>query len=124
MEKTEAAHLAAQPYKGSTCAVVSVRGEPRTESAARVALRTPLAAIQYPLPDPSERTAAMPDWTYADLAKMIDHSLLQPVFTDADLEAGCRVAREYDVASVCIKPYAVRLAAQLLAGSTVAASTT
>jgi deoxyribose-phosphate aldolase len=66
----------------------------------------------------------MPDWTYVALAKMIDHSLLQPTLTDADLEAGCRLAREYNVASVCIKPYAVRLATQHLAGSTVAVGTT
>ncbi len=65
----------------------------------------------------------MPSPTLADLAKMFDHSLLQPVFTDAELERGCLLAREYDVASVCIKPYAVRLAAKLLAGSTVQAST-
>ena len=65
----------------------------------------------------------MPSPTFAELAKMFDHSLLQPVFTDADLEKGCLLAREYDVASVCIKPYAVRLAAKLLAGSTVQAST-
>ncbi|HXG10537.1 MAG TPA: deoxyribose-phosphate aldolase [Gemmataceae bacterium] len=66
----------------------------------------------------------MPDFTYAELAKMLDHSLLQPTLTDAELEAGCRLAREYDVASVCIKPYAVRLAASVLAGSTVAVGTT
>jgi len=66
----------------------------------------------------------MPTWTVTELAKMIDHSLLNPVMTDADLEAGCRLAREYDVASVCIKPYAVRQAAQLLAGSAVAVGTT
>jgi deoxyribose-phosphate aldolase len=55
---------------------------------------------------------------------MFDHSLLQPTLTDADLERGCLLAHEYDVASVCIKPYAVKLAAKLLAGSTVQASTT
>jgi deoxyribose-phosphate aldolase len=66
----------------------------------------------------------MPEFTYADIAKMMDHSLLQQTLTDADLEQGCRVAREYDVASVCIKPYAVRLAAGILAGSTVAVGTT
>src|SRR5436190_11633722 len=66
----------------------------------------------------------MPNFTYADIARMIDHSLLQPTLTDADLEAGCRLAREYEVVSVCIKPYAVRLAADLLAGSTVAVGTT
>src|SRR5947209_7851613 len=66
----------------------------------------------------------MADFTYADIAKMLDHSLLQQTLTDADLEQGCRLARECDVASVCIKPYAVRLAADLLAGSTVAVGTT
>jgi deoxyribose-phosphate aldolase len=66
----------------------------------------------------------MADFTYADIAKMLDHSLLQPQLTDADLEQGCRVAREYDVASVCIKPYAVRQAAGWLAGSAVAVGTT
>ena len=66
----------------------------------------------------------MADLTYADVAKMLDHSLLQPTLTDADLEQGCLLARQYDVASVCIKPYAVRLAAGLLAGSTVAVGTT
>src|SRR5947209_19636139 len=66
----------------------------------------------------------MTEWTCATLAKMIDHSRLQPVLTDAELEQGCRLAREYEVASVCIKPYAVRQAADLLAGSQVAVGTT
>src|SRR6476659_9427374 len=61
--------------------------------------------------------------TRAELAKMFDHSLLQPVLTDADLDRGLAVAVEYDVASVCIKPYAVKRAAKLLHGTTVAAST-
>jgi deoxyribose-phosphate aldolase len=63
-------------------------------------------------------------YTYADVAKMIDHSLLRPVLTAEELEAGCRLAREYDVASVCILPYALGRCAELLAGSTVAPSTT
>src|SRR5436190_24249340 len=66
----------------------------------------------------------MPDFTYPDIAKMIDHSLLQQTLTDAELEEGCRVAREYDVASVCIKPYAVKMEADVLKGSTVAVGTT
>jgi deoxyribose-phosphate aldolase len=66
----------------------------------------------------------MAGFTYTDIAKMLDHSLLQQVLTDADLEQGCRLACDYDVASVCIKPYAVRLAAAVLAGSTVAVGTT
>jgi deoxyribose-phosphate aldolase len=66
----------------------------------------------------------MSAFSYLEIAKMLDHSLLQPVLTDAELEQGCRLARAYEVASVCIKPYAVRLAAKLLAGSSVAVGTT
>jgi deoxyribose-phosphate aldolase len=62
-------------------------------------------------------------YTYSQIAKMIDHSLLNQVLTDQELEAGCRLARDYDVASVCIKPYYCKRCAELLAGSTVAAST-
>ena len=58
--------------------------------------------------------------TLHDLAKMIDHSLLHPTLTDADLKEGCALAVEYDVATVCIKPYAVPDAAEWLAGSDVA----
>ncbi len=61
--------------------------------------------------------------TYLDYAKMIDHSLLQQTMTDADLDAGCLVAREYLVASVCIKPYYVTRCAELLKGSGVFTST-
>jgi len=63
------------------------------------------------------------DYSYLDISKAIDHSLLNPVLTDAELEAGCRLAREYDVASACVKPYYARRCAELLAGSSVAAST-
>lgn len=65
----------------------------------------------------------MPTPTLAELAKMIDHSLLQPALTDADLEKGCRLAIDYGVASVCIKPYAVKAAAGLLAGTGVLVGT-
>jgi deoxyribose-phosphate aldolase len=58
-------------------------------------------------------------YTYTELAKMIDHSLLHPTMTDPELEEGCKVALRYDVASVCVKPYFVRRAAELLKGSTV-----
>jgi deoxyribose-phosphate aldolase len=61
--------------------------------------------------------------TLAELAKMFDHSLLQPVLTDAEMDRGLAVAVEYNVASVCIKPYALKRAAKLLAGTTIAAST-
>jgi deoxyribose-phosphate aldolase len=58
-----------------------------------------------------------------DLAKMIDHSLLHPTMTDSDLREGCALAIRYDTASVCIKPYAVKEAAQWLAGSSVPVGT-
>jgi deoxyribose-phosphate aldolase len=66
----------------------------------------------------------MADFTYHDISKMLDHSLLQQQLTDVELEKGCWLARQYEVASVCIKPYAVRLADSVLAGSGVAVGTT
>lgn len=57
------------------------------------------------------------------LAKMIDHSLLHPTMTDEDLEQGCAIAAKYNVASVCIKPYAIKDAVQWLAGSDVLVGT-
>ena len=63
-------------------------------------------------------------YTYSDVATMIDHSLLNPTLTSADLEAGCRLARAYEVASVCIMPFALKRCVELLAGSTVKSSTT
>jgi deoxyribose-phosphate aldolase len=50
---------------------------------------------------------------------MIDHSLLHPTMTDKDLESGCAVAKAYNTASVCIKPYAIKEAKQWLKGSDV-----
>ncbi len=61
--------------------------------------------------------------TLRSIAKMIDHSLLHPTMTDQELTDGCRLARRLDVASVCIKPYAVPLAREILAGSDVAVGT-
>jgi deoxyribose-phosphate aldolase len=63
-------------------------------------------------------------YTYPDLAKMIDHSLLNPTLTAADLDAGCKLALAYDVASVCIMPYYLQRCAEILRGSSVKASTT
>lgn len=54
-----------------------------------------------------------------ELAKMIDHSVLHPTLTDSDLERECETAKKYDVASVCVKPYAVKQAAGILKGSDV-----
>jgi deoxyribose-phosphate aldolase len=64
------------------------------------------------------------NYTYQDVAKMIDHSLLNPTLTVDDLEKGIRIALDYDVASVCIMPYYLKRCAELLKGSAVKASTT
>ncbi len=50
------------------------------------------------------------------LAKMIDHSLLHPTLTDEQIVAGCELAIDYDVAAVCVKPYALHLARCVLEG--------
>lgn len=54
-----------------------------------------------------------------ELAKMIDHSILHPTMTDEDLKRECEVAAKYNVASVCVKPYAVKQAVALLKGTDV-----
>jgi len=53
------------------------------------------------------------------LAKMIDHSILHPTMTDEDLKRECEVAKKYHVASVCVKPHAVKQAVGILKGSDV-----
>jgi deoxyribose-phosphate aldolase len=62
-------------------------------------------------------------YAYRDIAKMIDHSMLAPTITVPELEAGIRLALEYDVASVCLVPSYVRRCADLLSGSSVIPST-
>lgn len=62
--------------------------------------------------------------TYEYIAKRIDHSLLPPTLTEADLIAGCKLAAHYQVASVCIKPFAVSLAKEILHGTGVLVGTT
>ena len=64
------------------------------------------------------------DYAYEDIAKMIDHALLSPTLTAADLDQGIQLALAYDCASVCILPYYLKRCADRLHGSTVKASTT
>ncbi|HEU4572474.1 MAG TPA: deoxyribose-phosphate aldolase [Candidatus Limnocylindrales bacterium] len=61
--------------------------------------------------------------TERQVAKTIDHSLLKPELDDAFVEDGCRLAAEYDVASVCVPPVHVRRAKAILAGTDVAVGT-
>ncbi len=62
--------------------------------------------------------------TYETAAKMIDHSLLQPNLTESQLDAGLALALKYNVASVCILPYAMDRCVRALRGSSVAPSCT
>lgn len=64
------------------------------------------------------------NYTYEQIAKMIDHSLLNPTLTADDLERGCQIARQYDVATVCTMPYYLKRCAEILAGSSVKPTTT
>jgi len=64
------------------------------------------------------------NYTYLDIAKMIDHSLLNPTLTASNLEQGIQLALAYDVASVCILPYYLKRCAEHLRGSAVKASAT
>jgi deoxyribose-phosphate aldolase len=61
--------------------------------------------------------------TYERLAKVIDHSLLRPELTEADVIAGCQLAARYHTATVCVKPCHVKLARELLKDSDVVVST-
>jgi len=53
------------------------------------------------------------------IAALIDHTLLRPDATAADIRKLCEEARQYSFASVCVNPYWVPLAASALAGSSV-----
>ena len=55
----------------------------------------------------------------AELAKMIDHTILKANATQSDIEKLCEEAKEYNFASVCVNPYWVPLASDLLKNSTV-----
>jgi deoxyribose-phosphate aldolase len=61
--------------------------------------------------------------TYEQLAKVIDHSLLRPELTEADVIAGCELAARYHTATVCVKPCHAKLAAEVLKDSDVLVST-
>jgi deoxyribose-phosphate aldolase len=61
--------------------------------------------------------------TYHEIAGMIDHALLHPTLTDTEVRTGCNLARSYAVASACVRPCDVPLAAECLSGSAVAVGT-
>jgi deoxyribose-phosphate aldolase len=69
-------------------------------------------------------TLSIEQLSYRDVAKTIDHSLLRPELDDAFVDAGCRLAADYDVASVCVRPMDVARARAILEGTDVAVGTT
>jgi deoxyribose-phosphate aldolase len=71
----------------------------------------------------SAMALSVADVTERQLAKTIDHSLLRPELNDDFVADGCRLAAEYDVASVCVRPTDVQRAAELLSGTDVAVGT-
>jgi deoxyribose-phosphate aldolase len=62
-------------------------------------------------------------WTRQRVARTIDHAALKPFMTDEDIVAACEVGKKYHVASVCVRPSDVALAAVQLAGTEVVPST-
>ena len=60
---------------------------------------------------------------YDDIAKMIDHSLLKPFLSDKEIIEGCKIAKKYRVASVCVRPCDVKLAREKLKNSDVLVTT-
>jgi deoxyribose-phosphate aldolase len=68
-------------------------------------------------------TFTVDNLTERQIAKTIDHSLLRPELDDVFVEDGCRLAAEYDVASVCVRPVDVRRAVAILAGTDVKVGT-
>jgi deoxyribose-phosphate aldolase len=57
------------------------------------------------------------------LAKMIDNSLLKPFLTDNEIIEGCKIANQYNVATVCVRPCDVKLASKVLNKSEVLVTT-
>ncbi|HEY0866036.1 MAG TPA: deoxyribose-phosphate aldolase [Fimbriimonas sp.] len=65
------------------------------------------------------RANAQIDYSLRDLSQLIEPSLLHPTMTDGEIKAGCELARRYDVATACVKPYSIDLARSILDGSDV-----
>lgn len=63
------------------------------------------------------------DVTYEQLAGTIDHSLLKPMLTLDEVVAGCALAADYRVVSVCVRAADVALASAELDGTEVAVGT-
>lgn len=63
------------------------------------------------------------DFTYEDISRMIDHSLLKPSMTIQEFESGIALAAAYKAGSVCIQPHYLKRCAEVLRGTGCRAST-
>jgi deoxyribose-phosphate aldolase len=72
----------------------------------------------------SNETGGQPAETYETLAKMIDHVLLRPDLSEDEVSEGCRVAREYNVCSVLVRPSDVDQVIRWMSGSGVRVAST
>ncbi len=84
-----------------------------------ICLNHKLSAFLFVHPGRGSAVIFPMDPTVTDLAKMIDHSLLHPTLSDKAIREGVALAREFRVATVCVKPYSIPLVRQLLNGSDV-----
>ena len=55
--------------------------------------------------------------TSRDIAKMLDHSTLQPFLTEKDIRHGCEVAIKYGTATVCARPQDMEIVVPMLNGT-------
>jgi deoxyribose-phosphate aldolase len=66
--------------------------------------------------DPNEQA---PVETYESLASLMELTLLAPNLTADDVDEGCRIAREYGLAAVVVRPCDVQMVSRWMAGSAV-----
>ncbi len=97
-------------------------GEPRVSASQsdleRIAKRVQELLASQGNP-PIAATVSRPGFSPAQIAQLIDHTVLRPDATKADVEQLCREARQANFYSVCVNPTWVSLARQLLEGSNV-----
>ncbi len=72
---------------------------------------------------PATQAFSVDTLTVEQVAKTLDQSLLRPELTQQEVRAGCELALRYHVASVCVRPCDVRVAAGILTGSDVQVGT-
>jgi len=75
--------------------------------------------MESTLPSTNGNNKTIISVSLSDLAKMIDHSLLHPTMTDAEVIAGLELSKKYSVATACVKPYHIPLAVKYLSGTSV-----